>query len=566
MEDQKQKVIDSLKQANNILVTVRNSPSIDQLAACIALTLIVNELGKHGTAVFSGHVPSTLEFLEPGKTLEPNTDSLRDFIISLDKSKADKLRYKVEDTVVKVFITPYRTSLSADDLEFSQGDFNVDVVVALGVHNQNDLDEAITAHGRILHDATVISLNTEGGGAEDLGSINWIDPNFSSLSEMVFSFADKLGKDDVIDNQVATALLTGIVAETGRFGNSKTKPQTMEVAAKLLAAGANQELVAAKLSEPEKPEELPHDSNQDSGGDTPSPSITEPPVNDNQGGELDIEHLPTEAVEAPKLPEPLPDAGQGFAQENAPFDIQQGQAPSQEQEDRPSGDPSSPDVPPIIDLNQQTTSNNDASNDEREALDYLKERKVEDNTHTRLEPLHRSDEVLEAPKIVPEPSRAEAGEPGEASEVVSSRFALTPPTMGGTLTANLPNNDEAYDSLLSDQKPTGPILSHDTSHTQVEDKPEPLPAVAPQPALDAAPLPQQPPESPAHEEKPQYTTLEELEKQVHAHQASDTANAKDMPTPAKLTLPTPQSASPTSSPSSTPLAPPPPVPPPLPSV
>ena len=218
MDDPKQHIIESLKQANNILVTVKNNPSIDQLAACIALTLLLNELGKHGTAVFSGEVPSVLEFLEPGKTIERNTDSLQDFIISLDKSKADKLRYKVEDTVVKIFITPYRTSISDKDLEFGQGDFNVDVVVALGVHNQDDLDQAITAHGRILHDATVISVNTENSesrGSEDLGSINWIDSNASSLSEMIAGIAGSLAKKDskepVIDNQIATALLTGIV-------------------------------------------------------------------------------------------------------------------------------------------------------------------------------------------------------------------------------------------------------------------------------------------------------------------------------------------------------------------
>jgi len=152
----KQQIAERLKNANNVLVTVSSNPSVDQLAATIGFTLLLNKMGKHGTAVFSGTVPSTLEFLKPETTLEKDTNSLRDFIISLDKSKADKLRYKVEDKVVKIFITPYRTSLTDKDLEFSQGDFNVDVVVALGVREQKDLDEAITTHGRILHDATVI--------------------------------------------------------------------------------------------------------------------------------------------------------------------------------------------------------------------------------------------------------------------------------------------------------------------------------------------------------------------------------------------------------------------------
>ena len=244
MNDAKQQVVDRLKQANNILVTVRTNPSVDLLSACIGLALSLDKLGKHAAAVFSGEVPSTMEFLKPEQTLEPTPNSLRDFIIALDKSKADKLRYKVEDKVVRIFITPYKTSITQDDLEFSQGDFNVDVIVALGAHEQAELDQAITEHGRILHDATVISINNTPNG--NLGSVNWQEISASSISEMVTDLVKSLGTD-VLDEQVATALLTGVVAETGRFSNEKTTPQTMNLAGDLLAAGANQQLVATEL-------------------------------------------------------------------------------------------------------------------------------------------------------------------------------------------------------------------------------------------------------------------------------------------------------------------------------
>src|ERR1700690_3137041 len=135
----KQQIVERIKQANNILVTVSNNPSVDQLAACIGLTLLLNKMEKHATAIFSGKVPSTLEFLQPQKTIETNTDSLQDFIISLDKAKADKLRYKVEDQVVRIFITPYRTSLSEKDVIFSQGEINVEVVIALGVKDRRQV-------------------------------------------------------------------------------------------------------------------------------------------------------------------------------------------------------------------------------------------------------------------------------------------------------------------------------------------------------------------------------------------------------------------------------------------
>jgi hypothetical protein len=252
----KQQIAERVKQANKFLVTVNANPTVDQLAACIGLTLLLNKMGKHATAVFSGRIPNSLVFLQPEKTLQKNTDALRDFIISLDKNKADKLRYKVEDDVVRIFITPYHTSISQKDLVFSDGDFNVEAVIALGVNQRTQVDQAITTHGRILHDATVITLNAGLAKAPDVGQINWADPAASSLSEMLVSISEALGTG-LIDSQMATAFLTGIVSETERFSNKKTSPKVMTMSAQLMAAGANQQLIAEKLAPPPPPPPLP---------------------------------------------------------------------------------------------------------------------------------------------------------------------------------------------------------------------------------------------------------------------------------------------------------------------
>src|SRR5262245_14194810 len=216
--DPRQQVLQQIKSGTNVLLTVSENPNVDQLTAAIGMTLLLNKLGKHATAVFSGQVPPAMQFLEPEKTLEKNTDSLRDFIIALDKSKADKLRYKIEDKFVKIFITPYHTSLSERDLQFSQGEFNVDVVLALGVKKREDLDKAIFEHGRIFHDAAVISVNNMPGA--DIGSINWVQASASGLSEMMVGLIEDLKTEQqpkLVDEQIATCFLTGIVAQTERF-------------------------------------------------------------------------------------------------------------------------------------------------------------------------------------------------------------------------------------------------------------------------------------------------------------------------------------------------------------
>lgn len=294
MQDSKQEIIAILKKANNVLVTVKKDPSVDELSAALGLTLALNKLGKHAAAVYSGQTPSTIEFLQPEETFEKTTDSLRDFIISLDKAKADKLKYKVEDDVVKIFITPYRASISEADLEFSQGDFNVEAVVALGVKEQLDLDEAIRAHGRIFHDAKVITINNSEGA--DLGGISWVDVSASGMSELTADVARELG-ENVLDEQVSTAFLTGIVASTDRFSNERTSANTMKTSAVLMAAGANQQLVATKLSVAPAATDVSLESSEQS----PIPDVDDdamPNVDITDDGSLKIAHQGQDAPES----------------------------------------------------------------------------------------------------------------------------------------------------------------------------------------------------------------------------------------------------------------------------
>lgn len=278
-------IADKIKDSNNVLVTVNANPSVDELSAALGITLFINKLDKHATAVFSGATPSAIEFLEPEKTFENTVDSLRDFIIALDKEKADHLRYKVVDDMVKIFITPYRTTISEADLDFSQGDYNVEVVLAIGVKSEADLDKALESHGRIMHDATVAAITL--GEPTKLGGLEWADGSASSYSEMLMGLVDKLKTDKAkVDEQISTAFLTGIVSATERFSNASTSSNAMTVAAQLMSAGANQQLIATQLQkdgmtsqpieevEPETAETVDQDK---SSGDIGSLSISHEP-------------------------------------------------------------------------------------------------------------------------------------------------------------------------------------------------------------------------------------------------------------------------------------------------
>lgn len=283
LPDALEKVLTRIDGADSILVALSKDPSVDEMAAAIALTMILDNSGKHATAIYSGATPNALEFLKPEDTFEPNTNSLQDFIIALNKEKADHLRYKIEGDFVKVYITPYRTTLTEKDLEFEHGDFNVDLVVALDVPSGEDLDAALSEYGRIMHDATAINITT--GEPGRFAEIEWNDPEASSVCEMVVKLQSAMkDKAGLLDEQVATALLTGIVAATERFSNDKTSPKTMEVASRLMGAGADQKLISSNLTK---------------SGVKKSAAEEEIENLQKEPGSLDVKHGDEETEEAP---------------------------------------------------------------------------------------------------------------------------------------------------------------------------------------------------------------------------------------------------------------------------
>lgn len=284
----KQQIVDRIKKASNILVTVNRNPNVDLLVSALALTLMLEKMDKSAVAVFSGVIPRAIDFLEPDKIIEDNVDSLRDFIIALDKEKADRLRYKVEGDEVRVYITPYKTTISEQDLKFSQGDFNVDLIVGLGVEKSDDLDKALTSYGRILHDAQIVTINTHDEHSS-IGDVDWSDASANSYSEMIMSMSEAL-QSGLLDQPIATSLLTGIVSSTDRFRNEKTSAKVMTMAAQLMAAGANQQLIA---------EQLDKDS---------SPAANTPPVNNiPNSSEISLRSTkPAPVVETADLKQPQP--------------------------------------------------------------------------------------------------------------------------------------------------------------------------------------------------------------------------------------------------------------------
>lgn len=82
---------------------------------------------------------------------------------------------------------------------------------------------------------------------EGFGDISYVDPGAAATGEIVFDLLELAGWD--LTPSIANSLLTAVVTDTGRFQYSNTTPRTLEIASKLVAAGAVPTLIGQRVYE-----------------------------------------------------------------------------------------------------------------------------------------------------------------------------------------------------------------------------------------------------------------------------------------------------------------------------
>ncbi|HEY2004412.1 MAG TPA: DHH family phosphoesterase [Candidatus Saccharimonadia bacterium] len=242
----KQQTSEAIRQAETILVTTAQHPSVDQVAAVIGLTQILQKFGKKVTAVVSDSLPPAVQVLDTA-AIERQPAGQRDFVLKVDVSKAevDKLRYEVQDGKLHIFITPFKGGFAPSDVTFDYGTFHYDLAIVLGVPTRARLDRIYEQNQQTFADIPVVNIDFHRSN-ENYGAVNLIEPNASSLCEMLVALSESL-QGGLLDEQMATTLLMGIVASTDRFTAAHTTSKSLTVAAQMMAAGARQQAVVKAL-------------------------------------------------------------------------------------------------------------------------------------------------------------------------------------------------------------------------------------------------------------------------------------------------------------------------------
>lgn len=249
----KQQAIELIRQAKNILVTTHKNPDGDALGALITLKLALEALGKTITAVAPGEIGPAFSYLPMVEKIEKNLTGGSDFLISINTSKLLqkelKLGYKNDKSSQKltIVITPSDGVIEESDVSFSTNRPKFDLIIVLDSPDMERLSYIFDQFAQTFYETPMINIDHHPGN-NHFGKVNWVDLTATSTCEILVALLESLaasqgqtGGPKLLTEDVATALLTGIITDTGSFQNANTTPKSFTVAAQLVAAGAKQQ-------------------------------------------------------------------------------------------------------------------------------------------------------------------------------------------------------------------------------------------------------------------------------------------------------------------------------------
>jgi len=246
--NQAQQIHKRIEDAKHILITFRQDGTGDAIGSAVALFLFLEQLGKRADIVVDGFVlPRQLKFLKKAKDIKPTFSHLQKFILTLDvkNSGVKELSYDIKDEKLRISITPKTGFLTKDEIKTAQSDFKYDLIITLDSRDLGSLGNLYMENTELFYGTPIINIDNHVGN-EHFGEINVIDLTTASTAEVLFSLLKKLG-EEYINEEIATALLTSMIANTRSFKTDNIKPHTLALASKLISMGAKRDYIVQNL-------------------------------------------------------------------------------------------------------------------------------------------------------------------------------------------------------------------------------------------------------------------------------------------------------------------------------
>ncbi len=245
MEKIRKQIVQLIKHSENILLMPSAPVDGDSLGSSLALYLALKKLGKNVTVVCADPVPDAFQFLPTINVISHEFSPTPDFIVTLDceKAKLKTIQTKLEQNKVNIIITAKKGEFSSQDVSFDHGPSKYDLIISVDTGDLQQLGRFYEDNPQLFTTIPLINIDHHASN-EHFGKVNYVDVMASATTEILIPLMHDLEQEydkKLMDEDIATLLLAGIITDTGSFQNANTTPRSFASAAQLIKHGARQQ-------------------------------------------------------------------------------------------------------------------------------------------------------------------------------------------------------------------------------------------------------------------------------------------------------------------------------------
>jgi len=246
-----EQIFKQIKEAKKILLTLPSQKTGGSVSSGLAFYLFLKKLKKDvdlvGEYDINFELSKQWSFLPAYSEIKTELKNLRQFIISLNikKSKVKQIKYILKEDKLNFIISPEKGWFESKDVNSHPGGFKYDLIITLDTIDLESLGKIYDSNVEFFYKTTIINIDRHPGN-DEFGQINYLDLNVVSSTEILY-YLMKNHYPKLIDEDIATCLLSGIISDSKNFKISNLSPRTLLTTSKLIDLGGRREEIINHL-------------------------------------------------------------------------------------------------------------------------------------------------------------------------------------------------------------------------------------------------------------------------------------------------------------------------------
>lgn len=240
--------LQTIERASRPIVVLPETANADDFATAFGISALLQKLQKPvEIATSGGRMPKSIAFLAPEIPVRGDLPNIRKMTITVDADKAhvDELSYEVVDGKLHIHLLPKTGAWTAQDVAVKTDAYRYDLIITIGGADLESFGTLTKQYSDFFFGTPIINIDHHPKN-EQFGAINVVDIHATSCAEVCHDLFLRIDPG-LVDEQVATYFLTGMIHKTKSFRAANVTPKTLKTASELISRGARRDEIVQKL-------------------------------------------------------------------------------------------------------------------------------------------------------------------------------------------------------------------------------------------------------------------------------------------------------------------------------